>query len=55
MKVLDNVKNTDADVVTIGEKKGSLFVMSVGEAYMKKTNQTDKYSNLACSLGPFGL
>ncbi|KAJ4961768.1 hypothetical protein NE237_021678 [Protea cynaroides] len=30
VKVLDNVKNIVADVVLTGEKKGSLFIMSVG-------------------------
>ncbi|KAH0724510.1 hypothetical protein KY285_000335 [Solanum tuberosum] len=37
--ILDNVKNISADVVLMGEKKGSLFVMVVGEAYVKKTSQ----------------
>ncbi|KAK4425015.1 hypothetical protein Salat_1695100 [Sesamum alatum] len=40
-KVLNNVESVVADVVLSGEKKGSLFVMSVGEAYVKKTSQTD--------------
>ncbi|KAF7840585.1 pyrophosphate--fructose 6-phosphate 1-phosphotransferase subunit beta [Senna tora] len=41
VKVLDNMKNVDANVVLSGKKKGSLFVMSAGEAYVKKTSQTD--------------
>ncbi|KAG6385352.1 hypothetical protein SASPL_154185 [Salvia splendens] len=41
VRVLDNVKNISADVTFIGEKRGSLFVMSTGEAYVKKTSQTD--------------
>lgn len=39
VKVLDNVKDIGVDVVLTGEKKGSLFVMSAGEAYVKKTSQ----------------
>lgn len=53
VKVLDNVKNVIADVLLAGEKKGSLFIMSVGEAYMKKTSQIDNAaSNMACSVRP---
>ncbi|KAK1353620.1 CCHC-type domain-containing protein [Heracleum sosnowskyi] len=44
VKILDNVKNLEATVVFTGEKKDSMFVMSVGEAYVKKTSQIDKAS-----------
>ncbi|KAJ4836789.1 hypothetical protein Tsubulata_004709 [Turnera subulata] len=40
-QVFDNVKEISRDVILTGEKKGSLFVMSVGEAYVKKTSQAD--------------
>ncbi|KAG6437849.1 hypothetical protein SASPL_102779 [Salvia splendens] len=54
VKVLDNVKNISADVTYIGEKKGSLFVMSAGEAYVKKTSQTDNTSIWHARLGHVG-
>lgn len=41
MKVLDNVKEISVDVIFAGEKKGFLFVMSAGEAFIKKTSQTN--------------
>ncbi|KAL0317318.1 UNVERIFIED_CONTAM: Retrovirus-related Pol polyprotein from transposon RE2 [Sesamum angustifolium] len=41
VKVLDNVKNVVADVILSDERKGSLFVISIGQAYVKKTSQTD--------------
>ena len=41
VKILDNVKNISVDVVLTEEKKGSLFVMVVGEAYVKKTSKTN--------------
>ncbi|XP_071687311.1 uncharacterized protein [Rutidosis leptorrhynchoides] len=41
VKVLENVKEIVGDVLFTGEKKGSLFVLSAGEAYVKKTSQTD--------------
>lgn len=51
VKVLANVKTIDADVVTSGERKGSLFVMSAGEAYVKKTSQTDSATIWHARLG----
>ncbi|KAL0314880.1 UNVERIFIED_CONTAM: Retrovirus-related Pol polyprotein from transposon RE1, partial [Sesamum angustifolium] len=53
-QVLDNVKNVAADVILSGEKKGSLFVMSVGEAYVKKTSQTDSATTWHARLGHVG-
>lgn len=41
VKILDNVKNIYVDVVLMGENKGSLFIMAVAEAYLKKTSLTD--------------
>ncbi|KAK8708051.1 hypothetical protein V6N13_059098 [Hibiscus sabdariffa] len=41
VNVFDNVKDIFADVVTSGEKRGSLFVMAAGEAYVKKISQTE--------------
>ena len=41
VKVFDNVRNVVANVFLVGEKKDSLFVMSTGEAYVKKTNKID--------------
>ncbi|KAL3507642.1 hypothetical protein ACH5RR_033024 [Cinchona calisaya] len=37
-KVFDNVKDAAADVALTGERKGSLFVMTVEKAYVKKTS-----------------
>ncbi|KAJ4979588.1 hypothetical protein NE237_010368 [Protea cynaroides] len=54
VKVLDNVKNIAANVVFTGEKKGSLFVMSVGEAYVKRTSQTDSATIWHARLGHLG-
>ena len=54
VKILDNVKNISADVVHTGEKKGSLFVMAVGEAYVKKTSQTDSTTIWHARLGHLG-
>ncbi|KAF7802900.1 putative RNA-directed DNA polymerase [Senna tora] len=54
VKVLDNVNNISADVVLTGRKKGSLFVMSAGEAYVKKTSQTDSVAIWHARLGHVG-
>ncbi|KAK3036233.1 hypothetical protein RJ639_030775 [Escallonia herrerae] len=54
VKVLDNVKEISADVIFSGEKKGSLFVMSVGEANVKKTSQTDNAAIWHARLGHVG-
>lgn len=54
VNVLDNVKNIAADVILAGEKKGSLFVMTVGEAYVKKTSQTDSPAIWHARLGRLG-
>ncbi|KAK3002472.1 hypothetical protein RJ639_022112 [Escallonia herrerae] len=54
VKVLDNVKEISADVIFSGEKKGSLFVMSAGEAYVKKTSQIDNAAIWHARLGHVG-
>ncbi|KAK3001904.1 LOW QUALITY PROTEIN: hypothetical protein RJ639_022194 [Escallonia herrerae] len=54
VKVLDNVKEISADVIFSGEKKGSLFVMSAGEAYVKKTSQTNNAAIWHARLGHVG-
>ncbi|KAK3006344.1 hypothetical protein RJ639_017493 [Escallonia herrerae] len=41
VKILDNVKNIGADVLVVGEKRDSLFVMSAVEAYVEKTSRND--------------
>ncbi|KAF3626554.1 hypothetical protein FXO37_30315 [Capsicum annuum] len=41
VKVLENVKEISANIIFTGERKGSLLFMSTGEAYVKKTSQTD--------------
>ncbi|KAK4415819.1 hypothetical protein Salat_2689300 [Sesamum alatum] len=48
VKVLNNVKTVVADVVLSGE---NLFVMSLGEAYVKKTSQTDSAATWHARLG----
>ncbi|KAF7841355.1 retrovirus-related pol polyprotein from transposon tnt 1-94 [Senna tora] len=50
-EVLDNVKEISVDVIFSGEKKGSLFFMSAGEAYVKKTSQIDNASIWHARLG----
>ncbi|KAH0707740.1 hypothetical protein KY285_010907 [Solanum tuberosum] len=54
VKILDNVKNISVDVVLTSEKKGSLFVMVVGEVYVKKTSQTNSASIWHARLGHLG-
>lgn len=54
VKVLDNVKNIATDVVLIGQKKDSLFVMTVGEAYVKKMSQADSATIWHARLGHLG-
>ncbi|KAG5581089.1 hypothetical protein H5410_051716, partial [Solanum commersonii] len=54
VKIMDNVKNISTDVGLMGEKKGSLFVMVVGEAYVKKTSQTDSTTIWDAQLGHLG-
>ncbi|KAH0639737.1 hypothetical protein KY285_036323 [Solanum tuberosum] len=54
VKILDNIKNISTDVVLTGEKKGSLFVMAVGEAYVKKTSQTNSATIWHARLGHLG-
>lgn len=39
VKVLGNMKNIKVDVLFSGKNKDSLFIMSGGEAYVKKTNR----------------
>ncbi|GJY50843.1 retrovirus-related pol polyprotein from transposon TNT 1-94 [Tanacetum coccineum] len=43
-----------ADVIVTGEKKGSLFVLSAGEAYVKKTSQNDSAAIWHARLGHIG-
>lgn len=54
VKVLDNMKDISADVILSGEKKGSLFVMSAGEAYVKKTSQINSAAIWHACLGHVG-
>ncbi|KAL9256690.1 Retrovirus-related Pol polyprotein from transposon TNT 1-94-like protein [Drosera capensis] len=54
VKVLDNVRVVSGDVLLTGEKKGSMFVMSAGEAYVKKTSQTDNAAIWHARLGHVG-
>ncbi|KAF2294343.1 hypothetical protein GH714_009493 [Hevea brasiliensis] len=52
-KVLDNVKTISADVVTSGERKGSLFFISAGEAYVRRQAKLkmQKFGTLVGHLG----
>ncbi|KAF7839276.1 putative mitochondrial protein [Senna tora] len=54
VKILDNVKEISANVLFSGKKKGSLFVMTAGEAYVKKTSQTDNAAIWHARLGHVG-
>ncbi|KAK3039235.1 hypothetical protein RJ639_027939 [Escallonia herrerae] len=52
--VLDNLKNVEADILLVGEKKESLFVMSAGEAYVEKTSKNDRAAIWHARLGHVG-
>ncbi|KAH0716585.1 hypothetical protein KY290_012741 [Solanum tuberosum] len=54
VKILDNVNNIFVDVVLTSEKKGSLFVMAIGESYVKKTSQRDSAAIWHAQLGHLG-
>ncbi|KAK3005199.1 hypothetical protein RJ639_016441 [Escallonia herrerae] len=54
VKILDNVKNIGADVLVVGEKRDSLFVMSAVEAYVEKTSRNDGASIWHARLGHVG-
>ncbi|KAL0371749.1 UNVERIFIED_CONTAM: Retrovirus-related Pol polyprotein from transposon TNT 1-94 [Sesamum calycinum] len=54
VKILDNLDSIIVDIMFTGEKRGPLFVMSVGETYVKKTSQTDKASIWHAQLGHLG-
>ncbi|KAK3025135.1 hypothetical protein RJ639_043917 [Escallonia herrerae] len=49
--VLDKLKNVEADILLVGEKKESLFVMSAGEAYVKQTSKNDRAAIWHARLG----
>ncbi|KAK3021915.1 hypothetical protein RJ639_045209 [Escallonia herrerae] len=52
--VLDKLKNVEADILLVGEKKESLFVMSAGEAYIKQTSKNDRAAIWHARLGHVG-
>ncbi|KAK3014348.1 hypothetical protein RJ639_008941 [Escallonia herrerae] len=52
--VLDKLKNVEADILLVGEKKESLFVMSAGEAYVKQTSKNDRAAIWHTRLGHVG-
>ncbi|KAK3042181.1 hypothetical protein RJ639_001301 [Escallonia herrerae] len=52
--VLDKLKNVEADILLVGEKKESLFVMSAGEAYVKQTSKNDRAAIWHARLGHVG-
>ncbi|KAH0665267.1 hypothetical protein KY290_027537 [Solanum tuberosum] len=54
VKVLGSMKYIEADVLFAGTKKGFLFVMSAGEAYVKKTSQIDNAAICHARLGHLG-
>ncbi|PHT64859.1 hypothetical protein T459_29284 [Capsicum annuum] len=54
VKVLEKVNEISADIIFTGERKVSLFVMSTGEAYVKKTSQTDSAAIWHARLGHVG-
>ncbi|GJY14422.1 integrase [Tanacetum coccineum] len=54
VKILDNVRNLAANVIVTGKKKGSLFVLSADEAYVKKTSQNDSAAIWHARLGHIG-
>lgn len=54
VKVLNNLKNVATNVVLTGEKKDSLFVISVREAYMSKISQTNSTAIWHARLGQLG-
>ncbi|KAK3022504.1 hypothetical protein RJ639_046781 [Escallonia herrerae] len=52
--VLHNLKNVEAYILLVGEKKESLFVMSAGEAYVEKTSKNDRAAICHARLGHVG-
>ncbi|KAL0383145.1 UNVERIFIED_CONTAM: hypothetical protein Scaly_0601800 [Sesamum calycinum] len=54
VEIIGNLDSIVADIVLTGEKRGSLFVMTTGESYVKKTSQIDKATIWHAWLGHLG-
>ena len=54
VKILNDVRNIVADIILEGKRKDSLFVLSTGEAYVKRTNQVDSPTLWHARLGHVG-
>ncbi|KAK2998211.1 hypothetical protein RJ639_023475 [Escallonia herrerae] len=54
VKILDNVKNISDDVLVVGEKRDSLFVMFAVEAYVEKTSRNNGASIWHARFGHVG-
>ena len=51
VKILNDVRNIVADIILEGKRKDSLFVLSAGEAYVKRTSQVDSPTLWHARLG----
>ena len=54
IKILNDVRNIDADIIFKGKRKDFLFVLSAGEAYVKRTSQVDSPTLWHARLGHVG-
>ena len=54
VKILNDVRNIDADIIFKGKRKDFLFVLSAGEAYVKRTSQVDSPTLWHARLGHVG-
>ncbi|KAJ1388134.1 gag-polypeptide of LTR copia-type [Sesbania bispinosa] len=54
VKILNCVRNIDVDTILEGKRKDSLFVLSAGEAYVRRTSQVDSPTVWHANLGHVG-
>ena len=54
MKIFDNLKYVDTDVLVTGKKKNSLYVLYVSNAYVQKTSRNTSPSVWHARLGHIG-
>ena len=54
MNIFDNLKYVDVDVLVIGKKKNSLYVLSISDAYVRMTSRNTSPSVYHARLGHIG-
>lgn len=54
VQILTNFRSIDADVLSTGERKDSLYVLSASEAYVEKTSRNASFSLWHARLGHVG-